>query len=255
MIARKIIVEIAALLSLISSSSAVATAVPSAPPSIGVGAQEFDPQTHVAFPGLPNHVIRVSTHVTVNRAPSRGLNYFALQVNFPNRTWAHGGILLVDNRTQANWGGLVDRGGGSHDYTQEDPAVDIQLLQNPTGAQHTGSYVWAIGSQYEITITRGARITLPPGEYRYIDGTAPVHLTRPRTMWEWKLSIRPESGGSEAFTSTLYDSSDTIDYFLLWNECGYGACGPPQHANWSPPLYRTSDLPEHDQPVTDWYKF
>ncbi|EDT04135.1 conserved hypothetical protein [Burkholderia ambifaria IOP40-10] len=243
------------LLCLTLSSAGWADTTPDTTPRIGIGTQEPDPQTHLAFPNVPSHVIRVSTHVVIDQAPNHGLNYFALQVNFPNSTWAHGGILLVDNRQQANWGGLVDRGGGSHDYTHEDPAKDILLLQNPTGKHHTGPYAWALGNEYEIAIERGERVTLPPGDYTYIDGTASVHLTEPRTMWEWNLSIRPEGGGGTTFTSTLYNNSDFIDYFLVWNECGYGACDHPQHARWSPPLYRTSGAPDTDRVATDWYKF
>ena len=62
-------------------------------PDIGIGGDELDPHTHLRFEGIPkdSRIVNVSTHLIVEQAATNGLNFFAVQVNFPNKTWAHGG--------------------------------------------------------------------------------------------------------------------------------------------------------------------
>jgi len=222
---------------------------------IGIGDQEIDQHSHLAFPAVPHQITRVSSHVLVDSAPNVGLNYFAIQVNFPNNTWAHGGIQRVNNRFQANWGGLVNRGGGSADYKKEDPSSDLLLMQNPQGDRHTGPYAWKIGQEYVITIERGRQVSLPPGDYTFIGNSPRIHIPDSRVMWEWNLSITPAGKDAPAFTSMLYDSAGTINSFYVWNECGYGACHQNQHASWSVPTYRTLDKPDTDSLAVRWYRF
>lgn len=222
---------------------------------VGIGDQESDRHSHLSFPALPHDITRVSSRISVDVAPKVGLNYFAVQVNFPNNTWAHGGIQLVDNRLQANWGGLVNRGGGKADYEKEDPARDLAQMQNPRGDLHTGPYAWTIGREYLITIERGRQVTLPPGDYIFIGNGPRVHIPDPRVMWEWNLSIAPVGGEGPIFQSTLYDSAETIKSFIVWNECGYGACHQNQHASWSIPTYRTLHEPGTDRFAGRWLRF
>lgn len=74
-------------------------------------------------------------------------------------------------------------------------------------------------------------------------------------MWEWTFSITPAHGNGGAFKSTLYNSSETISYFLLWNEAEYGSTAADQHAWWTPPTYQTADKPGVEQKTMKSYKF
>jgi len=95
-----------------------AVASSAAAPDIGIGGDEADSHTHLSFQGIPKDaaIVSVSTHLIVDKAATEGLNFFAVQVNFPNKTWAHGGPQVNSGAEKANWGGLVNRGGGSKDY-------------------------------------------------------------------------------------------------------------------------------------------
>jgi hypothetical protein len=112
-------------------------------PLFGIGRGEKDAHTHVVFE-TPKDVVFASVHVVVDRTASAGLNFFALQVNFKNGTWAHGGLQDVDRTDgkagprvrQVNWGGLVDRGGGTADYDQRNDRADLEKIQNPAIGQH-----------------------------------------------------------------------------------------------------------------------
>src|SRR5205085_5402940 len=110
-------------------------------------------------------VVSASVQVVVDRAATSGLNFFALQVDFDNGTWAHGGLQDVDGPDgpesprvrQVNWGGLVDRGGGNADYDQADARADLEEIQNPPAGQHVGPYAWRDSVEYEYRIERGRR--------------------------------------------------------------------------------------------------
>jgi hypothetical protein len=217
--------------------------VPLSPSLTGfiIGPETGDAHSHAAFPGLPHDIVKVSARVRVTKAIDQGLNFFAIQVNFPNKTWAHGGPQLVGGKYQMNWGGLVSRGGGSADYQKEDPEADLQLMQNGPNVERSKPYAWTVGNEYVITIERDAPVTFPPGQYVFI-GTGPQTLvSNTRTMWKWKFTMTTVDTGGPTVESILYDAADRISSFYIWNECGYGSCGKGQSATWSMPVYTRLD--------------
>ncbi|MDR3406610.1 MAG: hypothetical protein P4L99_29260 [Chthoniobacter sp.] len=228
-------------------------AAPSSPAAsdIGIGGDEVEPQTHVRFEGIPKdaRVVSVSTHLTVDKAGPKGLNFFAVQVNFPNNTWAHGGPQVNSGAEKANWGGLVNRGGGSKDYKETNWQEDLQLIEYGIDKPNTVPWKWERKREYIVTIERGKQVQLPAGTNAHYKVTVPE-----RTMWEWKLTIKPVELGHESFTSFLYDSADHISSFYVWNEAGYGSTAKDQHARWSLPTYRTEDSTE-DKVPTGWKRF
>lgn len=231
---------------------------PSAPPLFGIGGGEVDPQTHVSFEA-PRQLVGASARVVVDRVASTGLNFFALQVDFANGTWAHGGVQDVDgpdgSRTrQVNWGGLVDRGGGTADYEPEDDLADLDQIQNPPVGQHVGPYAWQDGVAYEYLVERGQRVTLPPGDYRLISDRPLVRVDHARTMWEWRFTVRPVSEPGRPFVAVLYDAADTFTSFYVWNESGYGATDAAQHTRWWAPSY-TELGASSARAATAWQRF
>ncbi len=236
----------------------VVDAVARPAPAIAIGGGERDPLTHVGFEAPPA-LTSVSVRVVVDRTAAVGLNFFALQVDFTNGTWAHGGVQDVDGpdgtRTrQVNWGGLVDRGGGTADYDEQDDRADLDKIQNAPPAQHVGPYAWRTGVEYEYRIERGAQVTLPPGDYRLIPDRPIVRLAHARTLWAWRFTITPVTEPGEPFVSTLYDSADAIAGVSVWNEAGYGSTADAQHTRWSVPLYGTGGATA-TEPVTAWDRF
>ena len=220
-------------------------------PDIGIGGGEQDAHTHLRFEGIPKDtkIVRVSTHLLVEQAAPTGLNFFAVQVNFPNQTWAHGGPQLVGGVEKANWGGLVNRGGGSKDYKEVDWQKDLLLIEYGIGKANTVPWKWERNCEYILTIERGNQVHLPAGTNQTFKVMVPE-----RTMWEWKLTIQPVKSGPETFTSLLYDSADHISSFYVWNESGYGSKSEQQHTKWSLPTYRTEDSAE-DKVPTGWKRF
>ncbi|GLQ88280.1 hypothetical protein GCM10007898_18490 [Dyella flagellata] len=202
-----------------------------------IGPESGDPHSHAAFPQLPNEIIKVTSHVRVTNAVNQGLNFFAIQVNFPNQTWAHGGPQLVGGKYQMNWGGLVSRGGRATDYREENPASDLLLMQNAKDSERSAPYAWVVGKEYVLTIERGKQVTFPPGQYVFIGSGPVVSLPNVRTMWEWKFTLKAADGHGPVQVSTLYDAADRISSFYIWNECGYGSCNKGQSAIWSMPVY------------------
>ena len=222
-------------------AAVVVDAAVQTPPAFGIGGGERDPLTHVAFE-TPTPMTAVTVRVVVDRTAAVGLNFFALQVDFTNGTWAHGGVQDVDGpdgtRTrQVNWGGLVDRGGGTADYDEEDDLVDLDKIQNAPPGQHVGPYAWRTGVTYEYRIERGAQVTLPPGDYRLIPDRPIVYVAHARTMWAWRFTITPMSEAGAPFVATLYDSADSIGGISVWNESGYGSTAAAQHTTWWLPRY------------------
>jgi hypothetical protein len=240
---------LSALVSLFVSYCVVATST--AAPDIGIGGDEVDPHTHLSFEGIPNEtkIVSVSTHLIVEKAATKGLNFFAVQVNFSNKTWAHGGPQVNSGAEKANWGGLVNRGGGSKDYKETNWQEDLQLLEYGVEKPNTVPWKWERNREYILTIERGKQLHLPAGPNAHFKVTVPE-----RTMWEWRLTIKPVEIGHETFTSLLYDSADHIGSFYLWNEAGYGSTGKEQHTKWSLPTYRTEDSTE-DKVPTGWKRF
>jgi len=231
--------------------SGYAAAASSTVPDLGIGGDEADAHTHLRFEGIPKEtkIIYVSTHLIVDQAAPVGLNFFAVQVNFPNRTWAHGGPQVNSGEEKANWGGLVNRGGGSKDYQEVDWQKDLLLIECGVEKPNTVPWKWARNCEYTLTIERGQQVHLPAGTNDHFHVLVPE-----RTMWEWKLTIQPIDSGHETFHSQLYDSADHISSFYVWNEAGYGSTSKQQHAKWSLPTYRTEDSAA-DQVPAGWKRF
>lgn len=229
---------------------AVKTAVASAP-DIGIGEGESDPKTHLAFKGIPkgSKITRVSTHLIVDKVAPKGLNFFAVQVNYPNNTWAHGGPQCNSGKELANWGGLVSRGGGSKDYTEVDWKKDLMLIEYGIGKPNTVPWAWQRGVEYVLTVERGNRVVLPAGLNKQHNVEVPE-----RTMWEWKFTITPVKPGAEPFSSLIYDSADHLTSFYLWNEAGYGSKSEQQHTRWSLPTYRVEGS-DTDLRPSGWVRF
>lgn len=219
--------------------------------NIGVGGDEADSHTHVRFEGIPKDakVVRVNTYLIVDRVAPVGLNFFAVQVNFPNKTWAHGGPQINSGAEKANWGGLVNRGGGSKDYKEVNWKEDLLLIECGIEKPNTVPWKWERNTEYIITVERGKQVHLPAGTNENFKVMLPE-----RTMWEWRLTIKPVESGHESFTSLLYDSADHISSFSVWNEAGYGSTSKEQHARWALPTYRTEDSAE-DKVPTGWKRF
>jgi hypothetical protein len=223
-------------------------------PSIGIGAGE-EPPTHLSFSNIPkdSKIVQVSTHLIVDQASPNGLNFFAIQVNFPNKTWAHGGPQLVKKANQpvqqVNWGGLVNRGGGSKDYKEADLKNDLLLIESGVGKPNTVPWKWKLNTEYVLTVERGQQVPLPAGESHN------VHVDA-RTMWEWKFTYEPvvKDPTYPPYTALIYDSADAIGSFYLWNEAGYGSTKEEQHARWSPPTYRVEGSTE-DKVAAEWKRF
>jgi hypothetical protein len=255
---RIVITPVAATLVAVACQLAAPTcATPKPPqsPSVGIGEGEGT-QTHLSFDkSIPKgaKIVKVSAHLVVDKASPNGLNFFAIQVNFPNNTWAHGGPQLVKNGTklvqQANWGGLVSRGGGSKDYKEVDLAKDLLLIECGIGKPNTVPWEWELNCEYILTVKRGKRVRLPAGE------SHKVHVPN-RTMWEWKFMIEPvgKGKGHGTFTSLIYNSADSVKNLYLWNEAGYGSVSTEQHARWSLPIYRTEGGLK-DEVAAEWKRF
>ena len=244
---RKGVLLILVVLSISFYTAASSTTVP----DIGIGGDESDSHTHLRFEGIPQDakIVRVSTHLIVDQAASVGLNFFAVQVNFPNQTWAHGGPQINSGAEKANWGGLVNRGGGSKDYQEVNWKEDLLVIECEIEKPNTVPWKWNLNTEYTITVERGKQIHLSAGTNDHFKVIVPA-----RTMWEWKFTIKPLDRGHETFTSLLYDSADHINSFYLWNEAGYGSTGKQQHTKWSLPTYCTENSAE-DKVPTGWKRF
>jgi|GEM_PF-935280 len=206
---------------------------------IGIGEGEGDRNSLMFETAKGAKIVKVTTRLIVNKVSHKGLNFFALQVNFPNKTWAHGGPQFNKDANRmvhlANWGGLVDRGGGATDYDKADPKKDMALIECGIDKPNTAPWEWKLGCEYILTVERGQEVQLPAG-----GGHGPEHNIRlgKRKMWEWKFSVVPvDPAKGEPFTSLLYDTADHVDWFCVWNESGYGSVGAEQHARWSVPEY------------------
>lgn len=228
-------------------------------PTFGIGGGERDPLTHISFV-TPASMTKASVRVVVDRAAATGLNFFALQVDFTNGTWAHGGLQDVDGddvgtrKRQINWGGLVDRGGGNDDYDKENDRVDVEKIQNPPVGQHVGPYAWKDGVEYELVVERGERVTFPPGDYHLMPDHPAVHVDHARAMWAWKFTVHPTTEPGPTFTAVLHDAADAFASFTVWNESGYGSASTQQHSSWWAPRYATAADATPSEP-TSWARY
>jgi len=227
------------------------------PEGIGIGGGEAAKETHVGFDAAPR-MIRARVEVTIDKVAPTGLNFFAIQVDFDNGTWAHGGLQDVDGPDhgrvrQVNWGGLVDRGGGNDDYDQMNDTADLEKIQNPPEGQHLGPYAWENGTTYQLTIERGDAVTLPAGKYHLMPDHPAIRIRHARHLWAWHFTARPVGGGAP-FEATLYDGADAFTGFMVWNEAGYGSTATQQHAVWSEASY-TALGADDDATPTSWSRF
>lgn len=229
--------------------------------TIGIGRGEEDAQTHISFEeSYPEgaKIVEVTVHLIVDEAPPKGLNFFAIEVDFPNATWIHGGPQLLGEddgevSQAANWGGLVDRGGGNDDYDLVDWKKDVLLIQCGVGQPNTVPWSWQFHREYELTVKRGRQVRLPAGTVTVDDETVRAPA---RTMWEWHFSIKPlkPAKGDQPFESLCYDSAGSIADFYLWNESGYGSESHEQHTRWSLPVFRLEGSDE-DHVAREWQRF
>ena len=215
-------------------------------------------KAHVAV-DAPKGLTRASVEVVIDKTAGKGLNFFALQVNFDNGTWAHGGLQDLDGKGDdrhlaINWGGLVDRGGGTADYDgigdATEQAKSLDRIQNPGDGKQLEDVKWSRGTKYVLSIERGALHHFEPGDYVLTHGQPATHVDHPRDLYEWTFTVRPAGGGEPIYQGVLYDSASTLDSFTYWNESGYGSTGDQQQATWSNPSYRTATAPTRDQHPT-----
>ena len=233
------------------AASCCLAALPPTTPDLGIGGGETNARTHLRFEGIAKdaRIVSVSTHLIVDAIDPAGLNFFAVQVNYPNKTWAHGGPQFTGRQEKANWGGLVNRGGGSKDYRETDWTQDLLLIEYGVEKPNTVPFKWERHCEYVLAVNRGQQVHLPAGTNAHFKVIVPE-----RTMWEWRFTITPVEQGHESFSSLIYDSADSIASFYLWNESGYGSASTNQHTRWSLPTYRTADSSEIKVP-TGWKRF
>jgi hypothetical protein len=170
---------------------------------------------------LNTHGVRIIVKVDqlTHDAQQAGLSYFALQVNFPNGTWAHGGLQVDAHGKYLNWGGLVDHGGGNKDYTDADPEKDILLIQNAPDTERESAFNWDVNQPYVLSIRRGELHTFPPGTYKVIGGQPSVTTKVTRKLYEWIFEISlPAKEDTPLKSVVLYNSAETIRQALFWNE-------------------------------------
>lgn len=195
-------------------------------------------------------VVAAHGEITVDKASLDGLNFFAMQVNFDNDTWAHGGVQLLDGKREAiNWGGLTNLGGGSGDYAKRNEAeraADLDRIQNPGGGKQLVDQKWDIGTAYSYDIQRGDRVIVPAGDYVRSGGEDPTTVDHDRTMYEWIFTVTPADGGEPIYQGTLLNSSDSIASAAVWNESGYGSTDDQLQAEWNDVTFTTDDGVEHD---------
>ncbi|MEJ7732046.1 MAG: hypothetical protein WKG00_22905 [Polyangiaceae bacterium] len=211
-------------------------------------------RSHVAV-DAPGGLTRASVELNVDRTSDEGLNFFALQVNFDNGTWAHGGLQDLDGEGDdrhlaVNWGGLVNRGGGSADYEgvgdDAEQARSLDLIQNPSDGKQLEDVEWARDTTYVLTVERGDLHHFEPGDYVLTHGEDAVHVDHARDLYAWTFTVRPAGGGPPIYEGTLYNSAATLDSFTYWNESGYGSTNDDLEATWSDPSFRTDADPDRD---------
>lgn len=242
-----------------ATSSPTATSPPPETPLFGIGGGETDLHSHVTFT-LPHDIIRARVQVVVDRTHD-GLNFFAMQVNFKNGTWAHGGLQDVNGpngtrKRQVNWGGLVNHGGGATDYAKHDDSADADLIQNAPDNERVKPYVWQNGVMYEYVVERGNRVTLPAGDIpRMGKPGSTVNIDHPRVMWEWRFSLHPVGKTEPTYSVTLHDGAEVITSVSVWNEKGHDSPADSQHTNWYAASFRTLSAPNTEITPTGWKRF
>lgn len=196
------------------------------------------------------NIERVSVEVTSDQlAGNNGLSFSALQVNFNDGTWAHGGPQQNGRTRSVNWGGLVSAGGGTDDYARasEDPSSITTRIINPQGDAHVKDVDWQDGHRYEMTVEKGPKEIVPAGDYQVTGPSSESgHLDKDTEYQTWTFRVRDlTDGGKTVYEEKLHNHADKINDFSYWTETGYGF-GADQHGsvNWTNPAYRTADAPD-----------
>lgn len=162
------------------------------------------------------HVTSVSINVAIHSTSSQGLQFFALQANFEDGAWAHGGQQILGPKPyRINWGGLVSTADDKTGYSLNDPQA-LAYLQNSLPQYVSTNFT--VGKTYTYSITRGAQVTFLPGYYTKIEGHQVYYVNHARTMWEWNFSVTPTDASSAPVTQTIYASLPYISWAAYWNE-------------------------------------
>ena len=183
-----------------------------------------------------NRYVGASVDVKIDEVPRHGLRFFALQVNFADVAWAHGGLQKDPDEGQANWGGLVP--GVSYDY--EGHELDtLQNIQNMPGRTREAS--WREDTWYRYEITRGPLEVLPAGEYSVLT-EEPTMVPNDREMWRWDFTIREIETDVVVWEQSLYVAHAVITSATYWTETGYGmTCDDRITVQWRNPYFTDED--------------
>ncbi|WP_291363779.1 Hint domain-containing protein [Acetobacter sp. UBA5411] len=162
------------------------------------------------------HVTSISIDLTIDALNGPGMHFFALQVDFSNGAWAHGGLQAQgETPWRINWGGLDVTPDDPTGYSINDPQ-DLSYIQDNIPQYVSADFL--VGKTYTYTISRGEEVTFLPGYYTKIDGAQTYYVDQTRTMWEWHFTVTPTDGSSPAITQVLYTSSPYISEAAYWNE-------------------------------------
>lgn len=204
-------------------------------------AVEVDPD---AEPHSMHHTLRLqngdyvgaSVEVRVDEVPDHGLRFFALQVDFSDVAWAHGGLQGGPDEPKANWGGLVS--GIDYDYAGAEQEV-LAAIQNEPG--RTSGVRWTPGTWYRYEVSRGELEELPPGDYAVLD-EEPVTVAEPRQMWRWTFTVTAVDSNEVVWTHDLFVAHPLITAATYWTETGYGIdCTDKLTVQWRNPLMHRDD--------------
>lgn len=198
----------------------------------------------------PEGTTHVQLHVNVDETSPDGLNFFAVQVNFDNETWGHGGVQRTDGDRKVNWGGLPVRNDGNSDYTEpsdEQKQRELDRIQN--GENRVEDIDWEEDTEYIYEVERGDLVTVPAGEAAVIDNESSVDVDHEREMYEWNFTIRPADGGDPVYEGTMLNSAESIEWISFWNETGYGADNEATSATWGELETATEGQPLEQLPL------
>ncbi len=197
--------------------------------------KEPEPYSSHHLLDLADHdLVEASVELRVDEVPSHGLRFFALQVDFGDVAWAHGGWQMDPKHGKVNWGGLTH----SHNYQFEDHKLEtLRRIQNMPG--RLAEVSWKSGTWYRYIVYRGAQETLAPGAYAVLD-EEPMQVAESRTMWRWNFEIREIETDTIAWQHHLYVAAPVMTRMLYWTETGSGIqCEDRLTVNWRNPSYKT----------------
>jgi len=177
-------------------------------------------------------ITAASVEVRIDEVPRHGLRFFALQVDFAEVAWAHGGLQADPSNGKANWGGLAS----GIDYSFEgSEATVLSRIQNAPG--RVAAVSWQTGTWYRYTVTRGPEEVLPAGSYAVLDET-PRPVATARKMWRWDFEIRDIGTNRVVWHKHLHVAHPMITSITYWTETGYGiTCDDKLSVSWRNPYY------------------